>query len=178
MPNLRDTGERFFSTFQIDGGQRIRASIWAVPDTTRVTNFNSARRVLRCKPGTPMQAGQVIHSPTGQTWIVANYGDSYQGGVVFRAFKLYEADRKGPLEREGRVKDPVTGLERPGVTDEIAEIYYTLEPAGSEEDKVQIPEAEYELITNVPLQLSDRVDGYKVLRVDMQLGIYIAHVRR
>jgi hypothetical protein len=172
MPSLKDTGDRFLTTLQIDNGQRIRASLWGLSDTNSDTS--PMRRLMRVKPGTPVDPGDAVHSSSGQTWLVGEHGEA----STYTVMKLFEANRKGTWERPTGSEDTVTGLQTSGSPTDNGQVYYLLEPAGAAEDQLNIPEAEYQLITNADVQEGDRVGGLTILRADELLGLRVCEARR
>lgn len=172
MPRLRDTGDRFLTTMQIDNGQRIRVSLWGMSDTNSDTS--PMRRLMRVKPGTPVSPGDVVYSSSGQTWLVGEHGHA----STYTVMKLFEANRKGLWERPSSSENTVTGLQSGGTATNNGQVNFLLEPAGAAEDQLNIPEAEYQLITNADVQEGDRVDGLTILRADELLGLMVCEARR
>lgn len=174
---LQDAGARYRTRFKIVGGIRFYGRLFEVPDTTRVTNFHSARRILQVRPQTPVKVGDVILTPTQQRYIVAEHGEGFRERHVYSEFKLFEAENTGSWTREQTAEDTVTGLQNKSSIVDLGTIYFGLQPAGTVTGKLQIPDSKFDLITHAALEPGDQVDDYVVQRVVKQLGIYIAEVR-
>jgi hypothetical protein len=117
----------------------------------------------------------VIRASAGTTWMLGEHGDAETNrGVLFRSFVMFEATQKFTWKKRGKTIDPVTKLERDtGLVDQPA-IWGCYEPSPEMFDKQLHSNFETaRLITTADVQRDDVVNGMKVNRVDMQLGVRI-----
>ena len=176
MPSLQSVDDRFGIRLTIlEGGSGEFTGILAEPGQGDVPSyqFNLPRRLLRVAPDMPIQTGMIVRSPEGTVFMVGRHGDSeVRQGRIFRTFRLFEAERQFSWKKRGKVIDPVTRLERDSSLVDQVDIWGAYEPSPEMFDR-QL-RASFELarfITNADVQKDDVVNGMKVSRVDMQLGL-------
>lgn len=167
-------GARFRDVYKLLDGRRFYGQILDIPDTTRVSNFHSARRLLRTSLESPLTPGTIFISPNGERFLAAEHGISYG----YHHFKLFQMDLTLQWKRDNKVTDAVTGLTKGSVVKtSLGQIEGTYEDKSSVEDQLLVPKARNTLITNAALQLGDYADDRVVFEVINQLGVTIAGVR-
>lgn len=176
MPSLRSSDDRFGTQLTlIEGGTGSFTGVLAEPGQGEVPayQFNLPRRLLRVEPHLPVRAGQVLRTETGVTYMVGRHGTSEaKSGALFRSFRLYEADGQYTWKRRGKVIDPVTRLPRDTGLIENPMIWGAYEPMPEMFDRQLRSSFETaRFITTADVQEDDVVNGMKVARVDMQLGL-------
>ncbi len=170
---LADAGRRFERRLRILDGPHFYGQFLDIPDTTRVSNFNSARRILRTRPTGPVQPGQIVVARDRTEWLVGEHGLSEND---HHYFKLFEIDERLPWARQFKLEDPLTGLAQTEGQEQLGTIRGTYERRVDAIDALGVPEPANVFITNAAVRLHDLVGGRKVERVDRMLGLYIAEV--
>lgn len=149
----------------------------AIPDTTRVSNFNSARRLLRVREEVArfakLNPGKIVIDEMGIEWLAGEHGWSID---KCHYFKLFQVDQVLPWTRPVDVIDAVTGLKKSSEVMDLGLVRGTYEPRQSVETVRGIEEPRNLLITNASLKLGDYVDARRVVKVDQQIGLTIAEV--
>jgi hypothetical protein len=176
MPSLQRVDERFGSLFTvIQGGGGQFTGMLSEPPQGEVPSFqfNLPRRLLRVEAKLPITEGMVIRTPDGTAFMVGHHGaaESYQG-ALFRNFRLFEATGQFSWQRRGKEIDPATRLPRDTGLQDLPAIYGVYEPSPEMFDRQMRTSFEAgRFITNSDVKINDVVDGRKVSRVDMQLGL-------
>jgi len=173
MMGLENAGRRFESKIQIEGGQKVFGQFLEIPDTTRVSNFNSARRLLRTSKTAGVRPGQVLIDAYGIYWMVGEHGQSENR---HHYFKLFQADLQLSWARNMVEEDVLTGLKGSVMLSPLGEIRGTYERRTDETGSMMPDEPANLFITPADLKKNDLVDGRKVIRVDHQLGLTIAEL--
>lgn len=178
MSLLRNVGGRFMATYYTVQGLPFKGQVGAIPDTSRVSNFLSARRYLRVKPDCFVAPGAVV-SVAGKLYICAEHGDSFYVDVINKYFKLIEVDEVLNWDTRVEVTDPVSGVKTmefestsPGPL-----VYLSTQPTSSIKDQMHIPVTQKVAICNRAVQVDDRIGGYKVTKVDQVLGVYLLELK-
>lgn len=173
MMGLENAGRRFESRIQIENGQAFYGQFLEIPDTTRVSNFNSARRLLRTSRNSTVQIGQIIVDAYGIFWMVGEHGQSENR---HHYFKLFQADLQLSWERETTEESLLTGLKGGIARVLVGQIRGTYERRTDETGSAFPDEPANLFITNADLKRNDLVDNRKVIRIDHQLGLTIAEL--
>jgi hypothetical protein len=181
MLSLASTDEKFKTRFEIiENGQGVFAGIIDEISQTQVPSyvFSPPRRLLRVDKLLPLSTKMILRTQGGTIYLIGQHGDSETAqGTVFRSFRLFQSTKRYHWERRVSRTHPVTGL---AMTEDVVNmtppyIYGSYEPtpeAFDRETHVSIETARF--ITNQPIQRQDRIDGKDVVRVDEQLGLFIA----
>lgn len=156
-----------------------------IPLTTRVSNFNSARRLLRTLPESALSIGDTFVDPEGTVFLVARHGDQFINGKhLYTHHKLFEMTDKVKIGRaEAPVRDPVSKqlLDVDPVWD--TNVWIAFEVRSSAKDVVGVSFNRQELITGYYLKEGDLINfgasnpEAVVERVDKQLGVYIGQIQ-
>lgn len=176
MPSLRSSDDRFGTELTIiEGGTGTFTGVLAEPGQGEVPayQFNLPRRLLRVEHHLPVRPGQVLRTELGTVYMVGRHGDSEaRGGALFRTFRLFEADNQYTWKRRGKAIDPVTRLPKDtGLVDQPM-VWGAYEPMPEMFDRQLRSSFETaRFITTADVQEDDVVNGMKVARVDMQLGL-------
>jgi hypothetical protein len=176
MPSLHNADDRFGTLLTvIEGGSGDFTGIVSEPGQGEVPSyqFNLPRRLLRVNSGLPLQTGMVVRSPEGTTWMLAKHGDSeVHSGALFRNFRLFEATQQFSWEKRGKVIDPITRLPKDAGMVAQPDIWGSYEPSPEMFDRQMRTSFEAgRFITTADVKRDDIVDGKKVSRVDIQLGL-------
>ncbi len=155
-----------------------------IPDTTRVSNFNSARRLLRVKPNSLLKKGDNFYDHNGQIFLAAEHGDQFlRGKHLYTHFKLFEMPAMAAVGKKGaKVRHPVTTLEVEGPTVWQQGIHLAFELRSTGSDAIGVPINRQQIITGYPVEEGDLVHLFgfdeqaTVKRVDQQLGVYVAQI--
>ena len=116
---LLETGEKFKMKFKKVGGGEFFGQILDIPDTSRVSNFLSARRYLRTRPNTSVVPADVMIA-NGKKYIVAEHGDGFFKEVIYKHFKLFEVDHEFTWARKAQVENPVTEIGRASCRERVS----------------------------------------------------------
>lgn len=155
-----------------------------IPDTTRVSNFNSARRLFRVKPKSLLKKGDNFYDPLGQVFLVAEHGDQFlKGRHLYTHFKLFEMPETAAIGKKGvKTQHPVSKLEIEGPVTWEQGIYLAFELRSTGSDTIGVPINRQQVITGYPLEEGDLIHLFgsniqgTVKRVDKQLGVYIGQI--
>lgn len=173
---LNRTGLKFRGRLKIEDGQTFLGQILDPPDTSRVSNFLSARRYLRTSLKTPVSPRDVVISASAK-YIVAEHADGFFKEEIYKHFKLFKVDSKQQWYTRTKVTHPVTGQVEETFKYE-GEVSVAVEPKSNMEDRTNIPIAQHELIINKQVCIGDRLgQDWLVTKVSNQLGIVIVRVK-
>lgn len=175
---LKNVGRRFRSKLKIVGGQKILGQILDIPDTSRVSNFLSARRYLRVGPRSPVKASDVIQTPSGK-YIASEHGDGYFIDHIYTHFKLFKVDMTTTVKRSTVSEDPITGIEKRNPAADVGTAYISIQPKSDTSDSINIQVPQHVIISNVELRVDDTLNegAWVVTEVDNVLGIWLAEVK-
>lgn len=178
MPLLKNSGHRARIKFSVINGGKFYGVLSEVPDTTRVTNMNSPRRLLYTRPKALVSAGNVIIDPSKTKWLVGYHGTGYYDEAFYNVFKLFHVDKMMDWKRRVTSKHPTSGLQtkaadRNFVDPKNNKVYVSLEQLSDISDEFKIDIDRRKLITNLPIKVGDYLDDWNVDRVDNQVGLYI-----
>jgi hypothetical protein len=174
-PSLQKADDRFMHRFQvIEGGSGYFYGIIDEPrqGAVPVYQFVTDRRLLRVNPGVPISSGMIIKTPNESVFIVAKHGDAEE---IFDSFRLVEPTGQYLWQKRGKTVDPVTNLPRDTGLVSQGQMWGSYEPAATEMFDRQI-RSSFEtgrFVTNRPVAVDDIVDGKRVARSDLQLGLYV-----
>ena len=179
MSRLLDVSERLKQRLTTIDGRRFYGYIWIsqlrnLPDTS----FVYPRRFLRVSKNAQVGITDVIRTPGGDHYLVAEHGtEEFGGDVVSKQFRLFKVDKQISWKRKATVVDPVTGLAKQIGDTLLGTIWCALAPIRMEEDSIHIAKRVYRLITGAQIQVDDIVDNRLVVRnVETLLGVSIAEV--
>lgn len=143
----------------------------SIPDTSRVSNFHSARRYLRTDVESFIVPGDVINVD-GVLFIVADHGTGFYQQPIYKHFKLFQVDLTAQWFKTEDVMDPVTGVISHSYETTPTLVYLSTQPKPSIDDQLKVQTLQITAICNVAVNLSDKVGEYKVTKVDSELGVY------
>lgn len=166
------------SNLTLTTGRRFRGQLTDIPDTTRVSNFNSARRLLRVGPASTIAPGDVFTTPGGTVYLIAEHGTQYQKNrILYKHFKLFEMTDQVTVSREGvETRDPITGKRVAGTDVTINDVWVAYEPRPQYEDTLRVPIDRRQVITGQVVAQGDRINNWVVEDVIQQLGVYIVTI--
>ena len=178
MPSLSRVDDRFEIPITIiDGGSGQFHGIITEPGQGQIppSQFNLPRLILRVASGVPIKAGMVIRSPAGTVFMVADYGSSEgPAGITFDSFRLFEASGQFSHQTRGKKLDVVTKLQTDNGLIDQPPVWGAYEPSPEMFDRGLRANLETgRFITNADIQRDEMVDGRRVSRVDVQLGLRI-----
>lgn len=174
---LKRVGLRFQSTFKLVDGSSFKGQILEPPDTSRVSNFLSARRYLRVMPESRIKPTDVMIA-TGMKFIIAEHGYGYYVDPIYRHMKIFQVDEEYPLLKMKEVVDPVTGVKSKVPDGPPVTIYLSTQPKPDIDDRIKIPTEQIQAVCNYPVMVGDVVGPYKVIKVDKELGVYVCEMKR
>lgn len=181
MLTLDSADEKFKTRFEIiENGTGVFHAIIDEISQNQVPAyvFSLPRRLLRIDKNLPLSTRMILRTQGGTIFLIGRHGDSetFQG-TVFRSFRLFEATQKYHWQRRVLKANRLTGLaESESLQDmQPAYIWGSYEPTPEAFDReTHVANESARFITNHPIQRQDRVDGKDVIRVDEQLGLFIA----
>jgi len=177
MSKLADVGLKFQGTFSILNGPKFKGQILSIPDTSRVSNFLSARRYLRTGSVTLVRPGMVVII-NQLRYIVAEHGDGFfKDENIYKHFKLFEIDESVEWLGAQSLRDPVTGVNSTERTKKNGTVYLSTQPKSGIEDELLITHPMKTAICNVQLRVDDKVGGYVVTKSDKVLGVCLAELK-
>lgn len=174
---LTRVGRHFRSLFSTVDGREFYGQILSLPDTSRVSNFHSARRYLRVEPGSFIGPGEVV-VVDGVQFIVANHGTGFFQTPIYKHFKLFEVDAVSPWYARVEQRNPITDVVSYSYADVPVMVYLSTQPKPQIEDQIKIPVDQIMAVCNRNISLSDKIGEYKVTKVDSELGVPILLMKR
>jgi len=167
---LLHVGRRFRSKFKTIEGREFYGQILEPPDTSRVSNFLSARRYLRTQPDTKIKARDVV-IVTGQKYVVAEHGTGFYVTPIYKHFKMFEVDMIEQAWGARSVNHPVTGQPETIRDVDKGMVHISIQPAALVQDSTLIPQEMEIGVSNVDLQVEDKVGNFIVIKSDKVLGV-------
>lgn len=179
VPSLSAVNSRFAVRFTlIEGGKGSFRAVYAEPTQSEgsATQLLAARRLIRVEGKVAVKAGMVVCDDAGVVYLLANGGVAEAfGTTVFRNYRMIEITGQYPYQRRDKVIDPTTMLQRDSGLVSDMPIWGCYEPTSQAFDgQMSARFDEIRFITNRAVARDEIVAGKKVLRVDAQLGVYIA----
>jgi len=184
MSALHKIVDQHMSVMKTTNGKSFYGQFTDIPVTTRVSNFNSPRRLFRVKPRSPLQIGDTFYDPNGQVFLTAEHGDQFlKGRHLYTHYKLFEMHHIAALGRKGaKTKHPVSKLELEGPVVWEQGIYLAFELRSTGSDTIGVPINRQQIITGSAIEegdlimLNDWTETATIKRVDKQLGVYIGQI--
>lgn len=182
--SLRRTVRANMYKMKTTEGSSFYGQFTDIPNTTRVSNFNSARRLLRVPPKSILRAGKTFRDPNGQVFLLAEHGDQFlQGEPLYTHYKLFEMTNTATVGNKGaKTQHPVSKLEIEGDPVWTDPIWLAFEIRSSGSDQMGVNIKRQQVITGHSLQEGDliQITDYDrqavVKQVDKQLGVYIGQI--
>jgi len=176
MSRLINAGNKFRAKYKTVDGREFYGQILEPPDTSRVSNFLSARRYLRTRPITIVKPRDVVVI-AGTKYLCAEHGLGFYVTPIYRHFKLFEIDMEAQAVRSQRITNPITGVKDTVRNIPLGKVYISLQPKASEEDGILIPSIMKVGIADKPLKVEDRVGDYIVTKADTVLGVTLVELK-
>lgn len=173
---LRNVGLKFRMKMKLVTGFEFYGQMLEIPDTSRVSNFLSARRYLRVSPATKLKPTDVAIINKSK-YIIAEHGDGFYLEPVYKHFKLFEVDVEAQWSKVTKTKHPVTGVEGTTRTVQAGVIYLSMQPKNLISDSLNVPEQTYTAIANREVARNDVVNGLIVSKVDHVLGVWLLELK-
>lgn len=159
---LLTVGNKFRSKYFLTNGNSFYGQVLEIPDTSRVSNFLSARRYLRTEPNTIVKPRDVVIID-GLKYIVADHGTGFFVTPIYKHFKLFLVDLELKWYTKQIVIHPVTGVKTFDRTLSNGIAYISSQPRSSIEDGLKIQTPQKLFLTNQPVAvddiLGDFIDG-------------------
>lgn len=181
MLSLATSDDKFYTKFEIiENGSGVFSGIIDEISQTQVPAyvFSQPRRLLRIEKNLPVKTNMVLRTQGGTVFLIGENGDSETAqGVVFKSFRLFQAIKKYHWQIKKSIVEPVTGLkgDEKLIDAPVPYIWGSYEPTPESFDReVKVAVETARFITNHPIQRQDYIEGKNVVRVDYQLGLYIA----
>lgn len=176
MLGIRGAHLKYQSKFTRLDGLAFYGQILDIPDTSRVSNFLSARRFLRVSTGSIIRAADVIYA-LGTRYILGNHGTGILVTPLYKHFKMFQVDLELPWSRNTDVVDAVTGITKSGARSALGTAFISLDTKNDIEDSLQIQTERKVFITDKDVKVEDYLGTYIVTKVDKLLGISICEVK-
>lgn len=174
---LSKVGDNFKMKMKLVTGQQFYGQFLEIPDTSRVSNFLSARRYLRTNVNTIVKPKDVMIAD-GVKYIVAEHGTGFYQEPIYKHFKLFQVDTElANYKQQVKTKNPITGVWETGRENSTVKVYLSMQPRGLIEDSLDIQQQIYTAVSNVQLQRNDIVNDLVVTKVDHVLGVYLLELK-
>lgn len=165
-------------------GSSFYGQLTDIPVTTRVSNFNSPRRLFRVPPDSILKVGDTFEDPNGRTFLVADHGDQFlQGKHLYTHYKLFGMTHMAAVGTQGaETRDPVSKQLIEGSPVWTQGIWLAFEIRSSGSDTLGVTLKKQQVITGYPITEGDLIQIFGedrvavVERVDLQLGVYIGQI--
>lgn len=169
-------GDKFRFKMKKVTGAEFFGQLLDLPDTSRVSNFLTARRYLRTRPTASVAPGDVIIADSIK-YIVADHGTGFHFGPIYKHFKLFEVDTVAVWSKKTFAPDSVTGVQKMTRTPQSESVYMSIQPKNAIVDKLNIQQQTYVAIVNRAVSRDDVLDGKIVTKVDKVLGVYALELK-
>lgn len=177
MNRMSKIGHRFRSKFKLVTGQEFYGQLLDIPDTSRVSNFLSARRYLRTSIDTFVVPGDVAVI-NGLKYIVAEHGTGFFVKPVYRHFKLFEVDLELQWYSNSQMVDPITDQLKVSQVEQTDLVYLSTQPRSSQQDQIHIPGVLRTTVCNKKVLVNDKLgEDYLVTKSDHVLGITLLELK-
>lgn len=176
MNGLRKIGARFQMPFYTVVNKMVMGQMLSLPDTSRVSNFLSARRYFRTFPDTNLVLGDVLVA-NGKKYVVAEHGDGFYLEPIYTHFKLFEVDVEAVWYKKAFTTDTVTGIKTMTRSLQTDKVYMSLQPKSQVTDEISIPQQTFTAVVNREVDRDDILDGKVVTKVDHVLGVYLVELK-
>lgn len=173
---LSKVGMKFRGRYKLLDGTEFLGQILNPPDTSRVSNFLSARRYLRVTVDSLVTPRSVV-VVDGVKYIVAEHGRGFHGKSIYQHFKLFEVDEEKAWTRPSLSVDTVTGLKKPGTPTSLGTVYMSTITSNDLEDGLKIQTPRGHRVCNALVQVDDFVGDMVVTKLDVMLGVSILDVK-
>lgn len=177
MNRLINVHNRFKTKFKRIDGMMFYGQLLDIPDTSRVSNFLSARRYLRTGLDTVIKPRDVIVCGNS-TYIVAEHGEGFYTEPIYRHFKLFEVDETVVWNAAQYVNDPVTNQRISSTDADPITAYLSMQPHPHKVDSLQIPAVMKFAVVDKDVQLSDKIGDYIVTKSDHILGVTTIEMKK
>lgn len=177
MNRLGQVGDRFKATFKTVNGKEFRGQILQMPDTSRVSNFISARRYLRVAPNTQVVFGDVMIAHNTK-YIIAEHGEGFYGEPIYRWFKMFEVDSEVDWYQKKMLVDSVTGASRMVEQTTPTKVYLSTQTHAPIMDTSHFPTFTSMAVCDKNVPVDDRLGNYQVTKSDLVLGVHYLEMKR
>lgn len=162
-------------TFLKDDGSPFYGHVLDIPDTSRVTNFLSARRYLRVMPESPIQPTDVV-VVDGLRYLVGNHGTGFYFEPIYKYFFLFQADKHVPWKQQRQTDDTITGQKRTDFIDGGL-VWLSWQPKNAIVDQINIPQQTYSALCDKEPLRGDFINDMVVTKVDTVLGLFLIELK-
>lgn len=174
VPHMGDTASILFTDWRVHTGGKVRGQLSA-PRMSRTADFGEPRRIFitgrksRAKPGT------VLLGTDRRRYLLMANGLEDRNGIDYKTFKALELTETLDLYRKVETFDPVTQRTL-GMQDELvsASVWAYVEDLRARLDAPGVSTNRFRITTYYPIQAGDTFGGYRILRVDESLGVFVA----
>jgi len=177
LNKLLGVGKRFRSQFKLIDGREFFGQMLDIPDTSRVSNFLSARRYLRTAPNTFLVPGNVMIAHD-TTYIIAEHGEGFSVDPIYKHFKLFGVDQILTWYGSTVQENAVTGVKEVFTDQDNGVVYLSTQPKASMVDHLHIPQEQHVAICDRQVLVDDRVGDFVVVKSDMVLGVYVLELKK
>lgn len=179
MRDYSGVGDRFRVLMRTEAGSAFQGTVMpAKDDEGAAYDYSSPRLVLRTRDDAVVRVKDLIITPTGERYLVAEH---YAGEVGWRSWRLFKAERQMAWTRKGAGVDTLTGLPKAtsGAPTSLGLIWATTEISRrvTIDPGLKIPSEQVVVITNKNVKEGDNLDGKNVVRANSELGLYILEIR-
>lgn len=176
MKGIRGVHERYRSKLSRIDGLAFYGQILDIPDTSRVTNFLSAKRYLRTGPLSVIKPADVVIADKTK-YIVGEHGTGFLITPLYKHFKMLKVDLELPWTRNTDVVDPVTGVIKSGTRTSLGTAYVSLDTKNDIEDALHIQTERHIFVTDKNVQVEDYLGNFIVTKVDKLIGLSVCEVK-
>ena len=175
---LRNVGKSFRGKHKIDGGPHFYGQILDPPDTSRVSNFLSARRYLRVHNNSPVRAGMIVNVDK-KDYLVATHATGFFRNPIYTHFKLFQIDATLEwISKSDRIKNPITGVWEVASDVSKGDIKVSVQPKSTMEDELRIQTPQHVVLSAEELVVGDKLGpDWVVTKVDPQLDVWVIDVK-
>ena len=176
MRSFSASGDRFNETVRIVGGPTTRARVQRAEDGDRIgAEFALPKTTLRVGRKSIITSGQVVKLKGGELFLVADHSATGE----YRTHHLFPTDRHISWQRPRTIINPVSKQKMSDGLDDLGMIWVMWERTRREftDLSIRIAQESYLLATGADVQLEDVLDGKRVKRVTLALGVKIVELQ-
>ena len=176
LPRLGAYQPIFNTRFKRKSDSRFVMAQMLSPKTGTAGGLELQYRLVRVSPKSPLIAGDVILSV--RKYLLLDSGREERQGPDYAVFKAVELDRSTTVMRGTKTTDTITKRVNETLAS-VGTMDYAEVPLRQEEDTLRIQSDHYEILTDFPLQVGDKlVNSSRVVhQVEKRYGAYWAKVR-
>ncbi len=179
MPDLSKLVNHFGTYVTGAGGRRIRVQFRKLR-SSRSYNFDAEfipRHSIGSSPDQNIQTGELITDTSGNQFLCVQWSDQHlRNQLVEIEYVLFEVNANMVWTRPQSTPEPISGLALPANSQQLGIVPASKQPFRKIEDALKIEQMVYSVLCAQPVQVGDFLDGMRVRRIEVNLGLTFAQI--